>query len=59
MVKQNVPINKGNYSMDTDERERLFEGYRGEGWKAEYSQYRTDWVKCAKEKKTFRISIAR
>lgn len=39
-----VPINKGNYSMDTPEREALFEQYRGEGWKTEYAEYRRNWA---------------
>lgn len=38
-----VPINKGNYSMDTPEREERFEEYRGEGWAAEYAEYRRNW----------------
>lgn len=42
-----VPINKGNYSMDTPEREALFEKYRGEGWEAEYQEYRKNWVEFA------------
>ena len=43
-----VPINKGNYSMDTPEREARFEQYRGEGWEIEYAEYRANWVKYAK-----------
>ena len=38
-----VPINKGNYSMDTPEREACFDQYRGEGWEEEYARYRADW----------------
>jgi len=38
-----VPINKGNYSMDTPEREARFEQYRGEGWESEYAAYRRHW----------------
>jgi radical SAM protein with 4Fe4S-binding SPASM domain len=29
--------------MDTNEREDLFDGYRGEGWAKEYSEYRQNW----------------
>lgn len=47
MSKQKVPINKGNYSMDTPEREVLFEQYRGEGWEDEYKKYRKNWVELA------------
>lgn len=43
MKDRYVPINKGNYSMDTSEREALFESYRGEGWAAEYAEYRLNW----------------
>ena len=42
--KRYIPINKGNYSMDTAEREARFEQYRGEGWAEEYSRYRMDWA---------------
>ena len=48
MNNRYVPINKGNYSMDTPEREALFERYRGEGWEAEYAEYRRKWVDHAK-----------
>lgn len=43
MNKRNVPINKGNYSMDTEEREVRFEANRGEGWEQEYAEYRRKW----------------
>lgn len=46
---QNIPINKGNYYLETDERERQFEKFRGEGWEEEYKAYRAAWVKNAKE----------
>ncbi len=46
---QNIPINKGNYYMETEEREQLFETYRGEGWEKEYKAYRESWTKYAKE----------
>lgn len=48
MSKRNVPINKGNYSMDTQKREELFETYRGEGWEDEYADYRNKWSDLAK-----------
>lgn len=47
MSNQKVPINKGNYSMDTLEREALFEQYRGEGWEVDYKKYRQNWVELA------------
>lgn len=49
MTERYVPINKGNYSMDTPEREARFEACRASGWEHEYSSYRTDWVRLAKE----------
>ena len=47
---QQIPINKGNYSMETPEREELFERYRAEGWEEEYGKYRKNWVAFAKNK---------
>lgn len=44
-----VPINKGNYSMDTAEREALFEQYRGDGWEQEYAEYRRKWAEYPKQ----------
>jgi radical SAM protein with 4Fe4S-binding SPASM domain len=48
MSERFVPINKGNYSMDTAEREALFETYRGEGWEEEYADYRAKWTQWPK-----------
>lgn len=50
MSRQNVPINKGNYSMDTEERDLLFEKYKAEGWEKEYKEYRFKWIFNAKNK---------
>lgn len=47
MSERYVPINKGNYSMDTAEREAQFEAYRGEGWEEEYADYRRKWSDLA------------
>lgn len=49
MTERYVPINKGNYSMDTPEREARFEACRGAGWEEEYAEYRSNWTKFAKE----------
>jgi MoaA/NifB/PqqE/SkfB family radical SAM enzyme len=49
MNQRNVPINKGNYSMDTAEREALFEQCRGDGWESEYAAYRRNWSECSKQ----------
>ena len=50
MSNKYIPINKGNYSMDTIEREDKFEIYRGLGWESEYSIYRKNWTDYAKKK---------
>lgn len=52
MNKRNVPINKGNYSMDTAEREARFELYRGDGWEQEYAEYRRNWTAYAQKQET-------
>lgn len=49
MNQRNVPINKGNYSMDTAEREALFEQNRGDGWEQEYTKYRRNWTEYAQQ----------
>ena len=41
---QSIPINKGNYSMDTEERLQLFEKNRGSDWPDGYKKYR-DWIR--------------
>jgi len=48
MTERYVPINKGNYSMDTAEREAQFERFRGETWETGYKEYRSEWSKLAK-----------
>jgi len=37
--------------MDTQEREELFEAYRGYGWEKEYEEYRKNWTECAKNQR--------
>lgn len=49
LVSQNIPINKGNYYLETDKRLKLFEQYRSEGWEEEYYQYRKAWVENAEK----------
>jgi radical SAM protein with 4Fe4S-binding SPASM domain len=48
MTERYVPINKGNYSMDTAEREAKFEANRGYGWESGYADYRAKWTSYAK-----------
>lgn len=52
MENKNIPINKGNYDMESKERLALFDQYRGEGWEKEYRAYRDAWEKNAKEQIT-------
>lgn len=42
-VKNTIPVNKGNESLDTDERLELYDEYRSEGWEKEYKEYRKNW----------------
>jgi radical SAM protein with 4Fe4S-binding SPASM domain len=49
MNERYVPINKGNYSMDTPEREARFEEYRGEDWPAGYAEFRRNWTEYAQK----------
>jgi radical SAM protein with 4Fe4S-binding SPASM domain len=49
MNTRNVPINKGNYSMDIAEREAGFEVCRGDGWEQEYAEYRRKWSEYPKQ----------
>ncbi|WP_298258717.1 radical SAM/SPASM domain-containing protein [Bradyrhizobium sp.] len=48
MKERHVPINKGNYSMDTPEREASFNESLAHGWAEGYAEYRGDWVKHAR-----------
>jgi radical SAM protein with 4Fe4S-binding SPASM domain len=50
MNNENIPINKGNYSLDTPEREAIFERYRSEGWDEEYRLYRERWTDYPKNR---------
>ena len=42
-MEKKVPINKGNYSLDTVAREERFEKNKGFDWEAEYQKYRNEW----------------
>ena len=43
MSARYVPINKGNYSMDTPDREAGFHTKLSQGWEGEYKDYRRKW----------------
>lgn len=49
MTSRYVPINKGNYSMDTKDREALFDANRGDGWIEEYTEYRNNWSRLPQQ----------
>lgn len=44
MKDKYIPINKGNYEMDSPERIQLFEAHRALGWEKEYFEYRKNWA---------------
>ena len=48
MNERYVPINKGNYSMDSPEREARFHEYLGEAWPEGYREYRRNWAEWPK-----------
>jgi MoaA/NifB/PqqE/SkfB family radical SAM enzyme len=50
MKNLNIPINKGNYTLEKPDREELFQKYLSEGWEEKYKEYRQNWIKFAKEK---------
>ena len=48
MTDRYVPINKGNYSMDTAEREAAFDQSLGAAWPEGYADYRRAWSEYPK-----------
>lgn len=42
-MQRNIPINKGNYSLDTQERETAFTQHRAAGVEEEYARNRKEW----------------
>lgn len=49
LEQKNIPINKGNYPMESEERVKRFHEILSEGWEEEYFKYRENWVKYAKD----------
>ncbi|WP_035289874.1 radical SAM/SPASM domain-containing protein [Clostridium sp. KNHs214] len=47
-VKKYVPINKGNYTLETENREKEYERKRAIGFEKEYYEYRKKWTELAK-----------
>lgn len=48
MTEKYIPINKGNYEMDSFERLQAFEKHRALGWEQEYATYRKNWIEFPK-----------
>lgn len=46
-----VPVNKGHFELDTEDRIRLFHEKLGRGWEEEYKEYRAAWSDLAKEQR--------
>lgn len=44
MSETNVPINKGHFELDTEERVKAFQNKLAAGWEDEYREYRRLWV---------------
>ena len=42
--EEKIPINKGNYSMDTPERDIRIDELKAGGWEKEYAEYRKNWI---------------
>ena len=57
MNKKRIPINKGNYSMDTAERDLEFNKNLSAGWEQEYNEYRKKWIDNALSIHFFRYSL--
>ena len=45
-----IPINKGHFELDTDQRKKDFEKKLSKGWEDEYHKYRSLWTSLAKNK---------
>ncbi len=48
-MSEKIPINKGNYDMESPERCQKYEENRGWGWEEEYKEYRDNWIKYPRE----------
>jgi radical SAM protein with 4Fe4S-binding SPASM domain len=41
--KEYIPVNKGHFNLDTEERNQAFNAKRAIGWEKEYAEYRKAW----------------
>ncbi len=46
-----IPINKGHFNLDTEERDTAFHEKLARGWEAGYSEYRRLWIELAKTRR--------
>jgi len=46
-----VPVNKGHFELDTEERSRAFHEKLGRGWEEEYQEYRSCWEVLPRERR--------
>jgi len=46
-----VPVNKGHFELDTEERSQAFHEKLGRGWEDEYREYRACWEVLPRERK--------
>jgi len=49
--KEYIPVNKGHFELDTEERVQAFHDKLGRGWETEYREYRSCWVTLPREKR--------
>ena len=45
-----IPVNKGHFDMDTEERIVAFYEKLGRGWEGEYKEYRSSWGRLPRQK---------
>ena len=45
-----IPVNKGHFDLDSEERTKAFHEKLGRGWEEEYKEYRASWAKLAGQK---------
>lgn len=50
MSEKNIPINKGHFELDTNERILEFNSKMAAGWEDEYKVYRDKWIRLPKSR---------
>jgi radical SAM protein with 4Fe4S-binding SPASM domain len=49
-MKKYIPINKGHFDLDTEERTKSFSRKLSTGWEKEYTEYRRLWIDLPKKR---------